>query len=73
MNPFNNAMEQLKKSAELIGLERGVFERLKKPENILQVSLPIRMDDGSLKAFEGYRVQYNNSCGPYKGGGEVSP
>jgi len=66
-------MEQLKKSAELIGLERGVFERLKKPENILQVSLPIRMDDGSLKAFEGYRVQYNNSCGPYKGGVRFHP
>jgi glutamate dehydrogenase/leucine dehydrogenase len=73
MNPFNNAMEQLKKSAELIQLEKDIWERLKKPDNILQVSLPIRMDDGSSQVFEGYRVQYNNSRGPYKGGIRFHP
>ncbi|NMC51393.1 Glu/Leu/Phe/Val dehydrogenase [Candidatus Kuenenbacteria bacterium] len=73
MNAFNNAMEQLKKSAELINLEASVWERLKKPENILQVSLPVKMDSGELKVFEGYRVQYNNSRGPYKGGLRFHP
>lgn len=73
MNAFNNAMEQLKKSAELINLEVSVWERLKKPENILQVSLPVKMDSGELKVFEGYRVQYNNSRGPYKGGLRFHP
>lgn len=73
MNPFNNAMEQLKSAAEVIGLEKDIWERLKKPDNILQVSLPVRMDSGELKVFEGYRVQYNNSRGPYKGGLRFHP
>ena len=66
-------MEQLKRSAELIDLEKDIWERMRKPDNILQVSLPVRMDNGELKVFEGYRVQYNNSCGPYKGGIRFHP
>ncbi len=73
MNAFTSAMAQLKKSAELIGLNGGIWERLKKPDNILQVSLPVRMDNGELQVFEGYRVQYNNSRGPYKGGVRFHP
>ncbi len=73
MNAFNNALAQLKKSAELVQLNKDIWERLKSPDNILQVALPVRMDDGGLKVFEGYRVQYNNSRGPYKGGLRFHP
>ena len=73
MNAFNNALAQLKKSAELVGLDKDIWERLKSPDNVLQVAIPVRMDDGGLKVFEGYRVQYNNSRGPYKGGLRFHP
>jgi len=72
-NPFKNALTQLQKAADLMELDQAVFERLKKPDNILQVSLPIKMDDGTTKVFEGYRVQHNNARGPYKGGLRYHP
>ena len=67
-NPFSNAIKQLEKAAEVIKLKPEVFEMLKTPDRILQVKVPVKMDDGALKIFEGYRVQYNNWAGPYKGG-----
>jgi len=72
-NPFKNALKQLQKAADLMELDQAVFERLKKPDNILQVSLPVKMDDGTTKVFEGYRVQHNNARGPYKGGLRYHP
>ena len=68
VNPFNNALVQLAKAVEAGDINKDVFERLKKPDKILQFSLPLKMDNGERKVFEGYRVQYNNSRGPYKGG-----
>ena len=73
MNPFQNALKQLQKAADLMNLDKSVFERFKKPDNILQVSLPVKMDDGNTKVFEGYRVQHNNARGPYKGGLRYHP
>ena len=67
-NPFKNALKQLTKAVEVGEINKTVFDRLKKPDKILQVSVPVKMDDGESKVFEGYRVQYNNSRGPYKGG-----
>ncbi len=67
-NPFENAIKQLEKAAQVINLDAQVLELLKIPDRILQVKLPVKMDDGSLKIFEGYRVQHNNWAGPYKGG-----
>lgn len=72
-NPFNNALYQLAKAAELMDLDEKVFNRLKKPDNILEVSVPVKMDNGKIKVFEGYRVQYNNVRGPYKGGLRFHP
>jgi glutamate dehydrogenase (NADP+) len=72
-NPFNNALYQLTKAAELMDLDKKVFSRLKKPDNILEVSVPVKMDDNKVKVFEGYRVQYNNVRGPYKGGIRFHP
>lgn len=72
-NPFENAMIQLKKAVEIIDLDPAVFELLKQPQQIHEVSIPVKMDDGSLKTFRGYRVQYNNARGPYKGGIRFHP
>ncbi|NQT50191.1 Glu/Leu/Phe/Val dehydrogenase [Candidatus Kuenenbacteria bacterium] len=67
-NPFKNAIKQLEKAAQVINLDNKVLALLKTPDRILQVKVPVKMDDGSLKIFEGYRVQHNNWAGPYKGG-----
>jgi len=72
-NPFNNALKQLAKAVEVGQIDAAVFERLKKPDKILQVALPLKMNDGTKKVFDGYRVQYNNSRGPYKGGLRFHP
>ncbi len=72
-NPFQNAQKQLKKAADVINLEPNVLEVLKTPKRILQVSIPVRMDDGNVKVFEGYRVQHNDARGPFKGGIRFHP
>lgn len=72
-NPFQAAQEQLKKAADIIGLDERVVTRLSKPMRELHISIPVNMDDGSLKMFEGYRVQYDDSRGPFKGGIRFHP
>ena len=56
-----------------MGLDKNVFEILRSPARELQVSLPVRMDDGSIKVFQGFRVQYNDALGPTKGGVRFHP
>lgn len=69
MNPFEAAQQQLQKAADVMdGLDPAVLERLRMPMREMHVSIPVRMDDGSLRAFAGYRVQYDDSRGPFKGG-----
>jgi len=68
MTAFQNAMNQLHQAADLIKLDANVLKMLENPDRVLQVKVPVKMDDGNLKIFEGYRVQYNNWAGPYKGG-----
>ena len=72
-NPYQNAMKQLDKVAKLVGLGEEFILRLRQPDRDIKVSIPVKMDDGSLKIFEGYRVQYNNVLGPYKGGIRYHP
>lgn len=67
-NAFQNSMQQLDNAAEIINLDEKVHQALKQPQKTIEVSLPVKMDDGSLNFYEGYRVQYNNWRGPYKGG-----
>ncbi|MFA4831213.1 MAG: Glu/Leu/Phe/Val dehydrogenase [Patescibacteria group bacterium] len=67
-NPFQNAMAQLDKAAKIMNLDKNVHEILKQPDRLLTVSIPVKMDNGELKVFTGYRSQYNNALGPYKGG-----
>lgn len=67
-NPYDNMLEVLGQAADLLGLEENDIEVLKYPERELKVAIPVEMDDGSLRVFEGYRVQHSSSRGPCKGG-----
>jgi glutamate dehydrogenase/leucine dehydrogenase len=72
-NPFENALEQLRIAAEYLKLEDGIHQILANPKRQLTVSLPVKMDDGDTKVFTGYRVQYNDARGPFKGGIRYHP
>jgi glutamate dehydrogenase (NAD(P)+) len=61
------------KAAAVIDLDQNTASRLRRPERMLIVSVPVRMDDGQVEVFTGYRVQHNDSCGPYKGGIRFAP
>ena len=67
-NPYENAKKQLEKVAKLINLEPHKLEKLLLPDRFVEVSFTVRMDDGSIRTFIGYRSQHNNALGPYKGG-----
>src|SRR5208282_813310 len=72
-NPFESALEQLRIAAEYLKLDQGVHELLSQPKRIVIVALPVKMDDGKTKIFTGYRVQYNDARGPFKGGIRYHP
>lgn len=67
-NPFQNALLQLKRATSFVTFSPDFLERIAHPDRQIRISIPVKMDDGSLKVFEGYRVQFNNARGPYKGG-----
>ncbi len=67
-NPFENAMAQLDKAVQIKNFGDEFIARMRQPDRDIRISIPIKMDDGTLKIFEGYRVEYNNALGPYKGG-----
>ncbi len=72
-NPFDNALEQLRIAAEYLKLDEGIHNILASPKRQLTVSLPVKMDDGSIHVFTGFRVQYNDARGPFKGGIRYHP
>ena len=65
---LNNVMRQFDNAADIIGLSPNIRKILEVTNNELVVHFPVRMDDGEVEVFTGYRVQHNNSLGPYKGG-----
>lgn len=67
-NPWLRSQEQLSRIASLIGLDQRLLSRLMEPDRTTQMSLPLPLDDGTIKIFTAYRVQHNNILGPYKGG-----
>lgn len=67
-NPWERAKRQLLAATKHLSLPPLLLARLSEPDRIIHVSLPIEMDNGQVKTFEGYRVQHNNILGPYKGG-----
>jgi len=73
VNPLDMALEQLDIAAKKLKLSDDLHEKLKYPKRILQVSVPIRTDEGHIKVFRGYRVQHNLDRGPGKGGIRYHP
>lgn len=73
MSILIDANQRLTKALQYVTLPADVIERLKYPKSSLTVSIPVRMDDGALKVFQGYRVRYDDSRGPSKGGVRFHP
>lgn len=67
-NPYDNVQAVVKNAAAILGYSHDDYEAVLYPERELKVSIPVRMDDGSVHCFEGYRVQHSTSRGPAKGG-----
>lgn len=72
-NPFEIAQQQIDACAEILKLEPHVHQLLRRPMKEFHVSFPVRMDDGTIKIFQGFRVQYNDAKGPTKGGIRFHP
>ncbi|MEG4056270.1 MULTISPECIES: Glu/Leu/Phe/Val dehydrogenase [unclassified Microcoleus] len=70
---FADASRRLERALKYVSLSEDTIERLKHPKSSLIVSIPVRMDDGSLRIFQGYRVRYDNTRGPSKGGVRYHP
>lgn len=72
-NPYESMMARFDKAAEALNLEKGVYQYLQTPVRQVIVSIPIQMDNGEIKVFEGYRVIHDNILGPSKGGIRYAP
>src|SRR5438552_10308663 len=72
-NPLEDMLSQLDKAAHILGAEANAIEPLRHPKRQVIVSVPVRMDDGVLRVFTGYRVLYDNTRGPGKGGIRYHP
>lgn len=72
-NPFENAQTQLDHAAKILNLDPNIHELLRSPKRILTVSIPIKMDNGQTKVFTGFRSQFNDALGPFKGGIRFHP
>jgi glutamate dehydrogenase/leucine dehydrogenase len=72
-NPFEAMMSRFHEASQILGLEEEIYNVLKSPARQVIVSLPVTMDDGSIRVFEGYRVVHSNILGPSKGGIRYDP
>lgn len=72
-SPFESMMERFRFAAEILELDEGMFQYLASPVKQVTVSIPIMMDSGDIRVFEGYRVIHNNLLGPSKGGIRYAP
>ena len=72
-NPFEAMMSRFQTASQILGLEEQIYNVLKVPARQVIVSLPITMDDGSIRVFEGYRVIHSTILGPSKGGIRFDP
>jgi glutamate dehydrogenase/leucine dehydrogenase len=73
VNPYEEMKKMVDKAGKTLGLDPGMVEVMKSPKRELSVNFPVKMDDGSVKVFTGYRVQHNEARGPYKGGIRFHP
>ncbi len=72
-NPWARAQKQLHNAASHLNLEPLLRAKLEHPDRVIEVSIPIQMDNGAIEVFKGFRVQHNNIRGPYKGGLRYHP
>lgn len=72
-NVYDNVIRQFNRAADLMGLDDSIRKILATTSNELVVHFPVRMDDGRVEMFTGYRVQHNNALGPFKGGLRFHP
>jgi len=68
LDPFKISQIQLQDACKLKGYDKGIYDALSEPERFVQVKITMKMDDGSIKTFKGFRSQYNSARGPMKGG-----
>ncbi len=73
LNPFEIARKQVKTACDRLNADPAVYEILKNPKRVLEVTFPVKLDNGTVKTFTGYRSQHNNAVGPYKGGVRFHP
>ena len=73
LNPFELARKQVKTACDRLNADPAVYEILKSPQRVLEVTFPVKLDNGTVKTFTGYRSQHNNAVGPYKGGVRFHP
>lgn len=72
-NPLKAAQHEIEKACKLLDLDQSVYEILKEPMRTIDISIPVKMDDGTIKVFKGYRAMHNNAKGPGKGGIRFHP
>jgi len=73
LNPWEIAQQQIKRACEQLGAPEAAYDILKQPERIIEVAIPVKMDDGSVKVFQGWRSQHSTALGPAKGGLRFHP
>ena len=73
LNPYEIVQVQIDQAGKKLGISKDVLNILKKPKRVLYVSFPVKMDDGSVRVFEGFRSQHNDAMGPTKGGIRFHP
>ncbi len=73
LNPLESAQKQVKVACDALGLEPAVYEILAEPQRMVEIAIPVKMDDGTTKVFKGYRAVHNDAIGPGKGGVRFHP
>lgn len=73
LNSYEIVQRQIDNAANLLQLPKNIVEILKRPKRVLTVNYPVKLDDGSIEVFEGYRSQHNDALGPTKGGIRFHP
>ena len=68
LNPLLSAQAKVKNACDKLGEDPAVYELLKEPQRVIEIKIPVKMDDGSLKTFKGWRAAHNSAVGPAKGG-----
>jgi len=68
INPYQNVQKQIEKAATILNLKDEALQAIKAIKKIIQINIPLKMDNGETKFFSGYRVQHNDARGPFKGG-----